>query len=166
MNEGMKEWMNEVKVQEGAIYINRDRYDGSRYRCGPISQKWPQNGLYIDLPLVRGTYWPWSSCCINWCHWRFQPYHHSFGVASQGVLKQTGEFRVPVWHVGASAIHQRGDDIPQGREGQVDLGSLLQSLSCGAGLPLPLRPLCTEKPHIRWTCTTLIWFALIYFIEI
>ena len=68
-------------------------------------------------------------------------YHHGLGVATERILQQAGEFGVPVRHVGALAVHQSGDDIPQGGEREIDLRGFLQALPCGARFPLSLRTL-------------------------
>lgn len=52
-------------------------------------------------------------------------YHHGFGVAPQGILKETCKFGVTVGHMGALAIHQRRDNVPQCGKREVDLRSFL-----------------------------------------
>ena len=45
----------------------------------------------------------------------------------QEYLKEAGELGVPVGDVLGLAVHQGGDDVPQGGQRQVDLGRLLCS---------------------------------------
>ena len=52
--------------------------------------------------------------------------------------------------MGAFAVHQSGDDIPQGGEREVDLRSFLQALPRGACFPLSLRTLGTTGA-LKWS---------------
>ena len=45
-------------------------------------------------------------------------------------LQQACELGVSVGDVAAFAVHQRTDDVAQGGQGQVDLGGLLQPVTC------------------------------------
>ena len=53
-------------------------------------------------------------------------------------LQQACELGVPVWRVPASGVHKGTDDIPQGTQGHVDLGGLLQTVPSRPCLALPL----------------------------
>lgn len=63
-------------------------------------------------------------------------YHHGLGVSPQRILKQTGQFGVSVGDVSALAVHQGGDNVTQGGEGQIDLRCFLQTLTCGSSFAL------------------------------
>mmetsp|Transcript_27415 Transcript_27415/g.78766 ORF Transcript_27415/g.78766 Transcript_27415/m.78766 type:complete len:517 (-) Transcript_27415:561-2111(-) len=65
-------------------------------------------------------------------------HHDRLRVAAQGVLEQARELRVPVGDVRGLAVHERGDHVAERRQGEVDLGGLLQPVAGGAGLALPL----------------------------
>lgn len=78
----------------------------------------------------------WHTSCCQFSH--LNSYHHGFGVSSEGILQQTGQFGVPVWNVCALAVDQGGDDVPQCGQGEVDLGCFLQALTGSSSLTLPL----------------------------
>ena len=53
-------------------------------------------------------------------------------------LEEPGEPGVPVRDVLGPAVHQGGDDVAQGGQGEVDLGGLLQSVPSRLSLALSL----------------------------
>lgn len=65
-------------------------------------------------------------------------YHHGLCVSSKRILQQTGQFGVPVRHVGAIAIGQGGDDVTQREERKIDLGCFFQTPARCTALALPL----------------------------
>ncbi len=57
---------------------------------------------------------------------------HASGRVSH--LKQAGEFRIPVGHVGGAllGVPQGRDDVPQGQQASIDAHTLLQLFACCA----------------------------------
>ena len=53
-------------------------------------------------------------------------------------LEKPGQSGVPVRDVLRAAVHQGGDDVAEGGQGEVDLGGLLQSVPGRLSLALPL----------------------------
>ena len=72
-------------------------------------------------------------------------HHDSLWIAAKTVLQQTSKFRIPIRYVGALSVDKGRDDIAKCWQGQVDLGSFFQPLTCGTGLRLPLRTLVKIK---------------------
>ena len=78
-------------------------------------------------------------------------------------LQQPGEHAVPVGHElvpgpGARLLGQLGDDEPQGGEGLVDVGPLLQPLAHSSSLDGPLAPgevHQADPAHLEDKCLTL-----------
>ena len=64
--------------------------------------------------------------------------HASLGVSSQRILQDTGQLRISVRDVGALGIGQATDHMAQGRQGQVNLGRLLEPVTGCASLALSL----------------------------
>lgn len=64
--------------------------------------------------------------------------HQCACVSSQRVLQQPGQLGVPVGDVFGASVHQGRYDVSQGREGEVDLGGLAESLTSSTGLRLTL----------------------------
>lgn len=56
----------------------------------------------------------------------------------EACLQQAGELGVPVGSVPTSGVHKSTDNVPQGAQGQVDLGRLLQPIPTSPCLALPL----------------------------
>jgi len=55
-------------------------------------------------------------------------------VAPQGILKEECEFAISVGNVSLVFAAQRVDDVSKGRQGFVDVLSLLKAIACGIGL--------------------------------
>ena len=68
-----------------------------------------QNVAQVTAPII----------CIHQCR----------RVASQRGLEQSSELGVSVRNVLRFAVHESRDDVSQSREGEVDLGGLLESLT-------------------------------------
>lgn len=77
--------------------------------------------------------------------------HQCTRVSSQRVLQQPGELGVPVGDVLGASVHQSGDDVPQGRQGEVDLRGLTESLPCSAGFGLTLTS--CQVDEVELTCS-------------
>lgn len=67
-------------------------------------------------------------------------HHECASVSPQGVLQQPGQLGVAVGHILGASVHQGRDDVAQGRQRQVDLGGLAQTLTRGPRLGLTLAP--------------------------
>ena len=65
--------------------------------------------------------------------------HDCFGVATEGVLEQSGQLTVTVWDVGGLGIGEGRDNMAQRRQRQVDLRGFLESIARGSSLGDSLR---------------------------
>ena len=61
--------------------------------------------------------------------WRNVGNHDGAAVAGQGVLEESGQLGVAVVDELALALGQRVDAVPEGEQGAVDVGALLQPLA-------------------------------------
>ena len=55
--------------------------------------------------------------------------HESLGVPPEGGLEEACQLGVAVGDVGGAAVYKGRDDVAQRREGEVDLGGLLETLT-------------------------------------
>ena len=62
----------------------------------------------------------------------------SLSLSLSDYLEEPGQSGVPVGDVLGAAVHQGGDDVAEGGQGEVDLGGLLQSVPGRLSLALPL----------------------------
>lgn len=69
--------------------------------------------------------------------------HNCFGVSSQRILKNSGQFWVPIGDIYLLTkfdVRETVDDFPQSRKWKINFRGLFYSFFFGLGLVLPLRP--------------------------
>lgn len=75
--------------------------------------------------------------------------HDGLCVTSQGILQQSGEFRITIRNVVSLAVNERRNDITQRTEGKIDLGCLLHALASHSSLAGPLRSCQIHQVQFR-----------------
>lgn len=80
--------------------------------------------------------------------------HQGARVPSQRVLQQPGQLGVSVGDVFGASIYQGGDDVAQGREGEVDLCGLAESLASSTSFRLTLTSCQVHK--VEFPCPQMV----------